>query len=250
MVEIQKTDQLAAMHGIKMLCYGPAGSGKTRLVKTMGNESSILLISHESGVLSLRDVAIDTIVTNTLDDVRDALRFVLQSEDAQKYTNIAIDSLSEIAEVCLAEAKTRHKNGLQAYGELNDTMGKLIRLFRDLPGRNVYFSAKMERVKIDDGGMLYQPAMPGRTVGPSLPYFFDEVFALRTQRDEAVPGGVRRWLQTVQDGVYDAKDRSGALAPEGEDPHLGAVMEKIATHVPVDHEFLGDEAATGSGEEF
>lgn len=228
-ITIQKTNQLAKSHGVKMLVHGKAGAGKTRLIATMGKPDEILMISHEAGVLSLRDVSIDTIVTKSIQDVRDAHEFVMTSSDAEKYKHVAIDSVSEIAEVCLSEGKRKYADARQAYGELTDTMQRLIRAFRDMPGRNVYFSAKME-LRETDAGTIYQPSMPGRSLGPALPYYFDEVFCLHVDpfSSEGEEGeGPRRWLQTEFDGVHDAKDRSGALDKAGEPAHLGNIIQKI-----------------------
>jgi hypothetical protein len=85
-------------------------------------------------------------------------------------------------------------------------------------------SAKLEKSQDEMGRMLYAPSMPGNKVGQSLPYFFDEVLALRVERD--AEGNTQRALMCDTDGLWAAKDRSGKLAP-WEAPDLGAVIEKI-----------------------
>jgi hypothetical protein len=59
------------------------------------------------------------------------------------------------------------------------------------------------------GAKLYFPSMPGAKLGQGIGYYFDEVFAMRVDRD--AEGQVTRWLQTGRDFQYEAKDRSGAL---------------------------------------
>jgi hypothetical protein len=66
--------------------------------------------------------------------------------------------------------------------------------------------------------------MPGNKTGQQLPYFFDEVLALRVERD--TEGNVQRALMCDGDGLWLAKDRSGKLSL-WEAPDLGAIVEKI-----------------------
>jgi hypothetical protein len=57
-----------------------------------------------------------------------------------------------------------------------------------------------------------------------LPYFFDEVLALRCEKD--AEGNFVRALLCQSDGLWQAKDRSGKLE-NWEAPDLGAIIEKI-----------------------
>ncbi|MEL0153241.1 MAG: AAA family ATPase, partial [Halieaceae bacterium] len=162
------------------------------------------------------------IEVTSLAEVQEAYRFLTESDEAKGFRWVCIDSLSEIAEVVLAQEKKASKDPRRAYGELQDRMAQLIRAFRDLP-RHVYMSAKAERLQDENGAMLWNPSMPGQKLGQSLPYYFDEVFALRAKQ---VEDEVRRALQTGSDGVWTAKDRSGALA-QFEEPNLETILNKI-----------------------
>jgi len=194
---------------------------------TTGDLEHTLILSAEAGLLSLRDHDIDVALINSIDDMREAYGFVrssLAGETDKRYTWIGIDSLSEIAEACLAHEKETTANGLRAYGEMADIMFRLIRRFRDLAGVNVVFTSKQERVQ-DEGRLLYAPMLPGKQLSQGIAYLFDEVFALRANRQD--DGTIRRYLQTANDGVYDAKDRSGAL-DMAEPPSLAKIAAKIA----------------------
>ena len=116
------------------------------------------------------------------------------------------------------------KDPRQAYGALQEQMTDLIRSFRDITGKNVYMSAKMEKQQDESGRILYGPSMPGNKLGQMLPYFFDEVLALRVEKDEE--GIPQRALMTDSDGLWQAKDRSGRL-DQWESPDLGQVIHKI-----------------------
>lgn len=208
-IRLTTTAQALADQGIKVLVHGPAGAGKTSLCATTGG--SPVIISAEAGLLSLRHHSIPVIEVSTLDDVTEAYRFITESADAKGFDWVCLDSITEIAEVCLDAAKKQNKDPRAAYGVLQEQMGSLIRAFRDLPQRNVYMSCK--QVMQDDqatGAKLYFPSMPGAKLGQGIGYFFDEVFAMRVDRD--ADGNVTRWLQTGRDFQYEAKDRSGALA--------------------------------------
>lgn len=205
-------------HFVKILVHGAAGAGKTRLSATINKP---LIISAEAGLLSLRDYDIPVFKVENF-----AGAFTQAFEEAQKddYEWIVLDSISEIAEVCLNANKAANKDGRAAYGDMNDMMSELIRKYRDL-SKNVYMTAKQARVKDDvTGQTFFGPSMPGAKLTGDLPYFFDEVFALHTWKDE--DGNIGRTLQTSRDHQYEAKDRSGVLNMY-EDPDLGAIRNKI-----------------------
>jgi phage nucleotide-binding protein len=222
-ITLTSTKDSAAINGLKFLVHGPAGAGKTSLCATTGEPT--VIISAESGLLSLRGVDIPVIEVKTLDQLYEAYDFVVNTEQGQSFKWVCLDSISEIAEVVLNHEKKVAKDPRQAYGALGEKMTDLIRAFRDLPGRNVYFSCKQERAKDEQSGaMLYYPAMPGNMLKQGVGYFFDFVFALRIEKD--AEGNPARWLQTSRDYNFEAKDRSGAL-DMFEPPDLGAIAEKV-----------------------
>lgn len=220
-----KSTKDAALDGIKVLVHGPAGAGKTSLCATTG--APTIIISAESGLLSLRGVDIPVIEVKSLEQMYEAYDFVANTEEGQAFSWICLDSISEIAEVVLNHEKKVAKDPRQAYGALAEKMTDLIRAFRDLPGRNVYFSCKQERTKDEQSGaMLYYPAMPGNMLKQGVGYFFDEVMALRVEKD--ADGNPTRWLQTSRDFNYEAKDRSGCLEMF-EAPNLAEIAAKISS---------------------
>ena len=216
------TDQAAQMNGVKVLVYGGAGMGKTVLCSTAPNP---IILSAEGGELSLRNMRIPMIEISTVQDLTEAHQWLSNSAEARQFQTVCIDSLSEVAEVVLNNAKRQVKDPRQAYGELIEKMESVIRAYRDLPNMNVYMSAKMEPSKDELTGVVkYGPAMPGSKLGAKLPYFFDEVFRLGVNKTPQ--GESYRFLQTQPDLQYEAKDRSGALATV-EPPHLAQLFNKI-----------------------
>lgn len=226
--------QETASNGIKMLVYGDAGMGKTVLTASLPN---VVMLSAESGALSLSESNLKKIYGNlpyvspvpmilirTVDDLTEAARFLEFSNEAKNFESVALDSISEIAETVLNNAKRQVKDPRQAYGELIEKMESTIRVFRDLPKKHVYMASKMEPSKDGLTGVIkYGPSMPGAKLGPNLPYFYDFVFRLGMNKDQQ--GNSYRFLQTAPDLQFVAKDRSGKLDAM-EYPHLGNVITK------------------------
>lgn len=216
-----KSTRGAAADGVKVLVYGGAGNGKTTLIGTLPDP---IIISAEAGLLSLADFDIPYIEVTDMASLREAYSYVA-SKEASAFKSVAIDSISEIAEVVLSYEKKNNKDPRAAYGEMQTQMADLIRAFRDLTGKNVYMSAKMEKVQDESGRILYGPSMPGKLLPQALPYFFDEVLALRVEKDEE--GKSQRALMCDSDGLWSAKDRSGKL-DAWETADLSYIINKIA----------------------
>lgn len=222
-LKFSTTDKEAASNGVKVLVYSESGIGKTTLCATAPTP---IILSAESGLLALADFKIPVIKIQTLADLIEAYNWVAAGKQgADQFSTICLDSITEIGEVVLANAKINAKDPRQAYGDMIEKLTKIIKQFRDLPGKNVYMAAKMERAKDELlGGMLYSPSMPGQKLGPALPYLFDEVFNLRIMQTQ---NGVKyRALVTEPDSQYVAKDRSGKLDAV-EPPDLAKVFNKI-----------------------
>ena len=223
-INVKTTGSLAA-NGVKLLVYGQAGAGKTSLIRTLPNP---IVLSAEGGLLSIHDANLPYIEISSMEMLQEAYQWLTQSGEGMSFGSVALDSISEIAEVVLNAEKKATKDPRQAYGAMQEQMADIIRAFRDLPGRHVYMSAKLEKTQDEMGRVLYSPSMPGNKTGQALPYFFDEVLALRVERD--ADGNSQRALMCDSDGLWLAKDRSGKLAA-WEAPDLGEAINKIAGRV-------------------
>ena len=219
-INVKTTGSLAA-NGVKVLVYGQAGAGKTSLIKTL---PSPIVLSAEGGLLSIQDADLPFIEIASMTDLQEAYKWLTEADEAKAFKSVALDSISEIAEVVLNAEKKATKDPRQAYGAMQEQMADIIRAFRDLPGRHVYMSAKLEKTQDEMGRVLYAPSMPGNKTGQALPYFFDEVLALRVEKDG--DGNTQRALMCDSDGLWLAKDRSGKL-DAWEAPDLSAVFAKI-----------------------
>lgn len=236
-MEFTTTGRISVASAVKVLIYAGSGLGKTALCATAPKP---VILSAESGLLVLNKrnleklygvnnpsitYDIPVIQIRNVQDLTDAHAWLEQAAEARQFGTVCVDSISEIGEVVLNNAKRVVKDPRQAYGELIEKMETTIRAFRDLPGKHVYMSAKLEPMKDELTGIVVNgPSMPGAKLGQKLPYFFDEVFKLGINKDQQ--GQSFRFLQTVTDLQNIAKDRSGALDAM-EPPHLTHVFNKI-----------------------
>jgi len=219
--------------GIKMLVHGQAGTGKTVLCATAGEPT--LILSAEAGLLSLMGAPdyIKAILIQSIQDLEDAYESISEGLDGtEDYKWICLDSISEIAEQVLSSEKENTKDARQAYGVLSEKMTKVLRCFRDLPNRNVLMTCKQERQTDEDTGVTsYVPSLPGKRLTQGVSYMFDEVFAIRVEKDDE--GEDYHILQCHKDRKYEAKDRSGAL-DMFEEPNLKRLAAKILAAMPDD----------------
>ena len=198
--------------GVKLLMYGASGAGKTTLIQTAEDP---FIISSERGLLSLAGLDIPVGEIQTEAELKEAYEYSIKSD----HETICLDSLSDIAESLLVEYKDKFTDGRQAYGKLNDVMGKYIRLFRDIKGKHVYFTAKEAKVEMN-GVNIAQPSMPGQTLTNNLPYYFDCVLRLEANKKG------ERIVHTASTFTQVCKDRSNKL-DKTEKPDLGVLIAKI-----------------------
>ena len=207
---------------LKVLIHGPSGAGKTFLAGTTGDDAGTLIISAEGGLLTLRGREIRCAAVESVDDFRDVVGQLARGTFADWCRWVVVDSITEIAEQSLVAARRGTKDGRLAYGTMADEVTELVRKLCALP-MHVVVLAKQRR-NDTDGLTQFGPSMPGQKSAEGLPYFFDEVFALRS---EGQGERIVRYLQTANDGRFEAKDRSGVLPERISPPSLKTVAELI-----------------------
>jgi hypothetical protein len=220
-LKIQYTSKINASNGIKTLVYGPSGIGKTRLLATAPNP---FIFSAEEGLLSLRKQNIPYVDVSNYKDLVDAFTWVMKSNEARQFQTFGLDSLSEIAEVVLTEKKRGTNDGRRAYGQMQDEIMPLCRMFRDIPQRNVVVIGKQQIV---EEGMTKKavPILPSETLKTQMPYFWDLVLHMFVGYDPTA--GRYVGIHTQEDVGWSAKDRSGNLTTI-EYPDLSYIFKKAA----------------------
>ena len=223
-IKITSVDEAIGSNGLKILVHGQAGSGKTVLAATTGKPT--LIISAEAGLLSIQGAPsyIQTTVVNSVDDVDEVHRYLTTHKHGFEW--VVLDSITEIAETCLAHEIKTNPDPRKSYPAFQSKMEQIIKKFRDLSGMNVLMTCKQQRKEDSDSGITrYSPMMPGNKLAPAVPYLFDLVLALRVEKNPETKE-LERHLQTYQDLKYEAKDRSGVLE-KFEEPNLELILDKV-----------------------
>ena len=174
---------------IKFLVYGQSGVGKTVLASTLPN---VLMISAEAGTLSLKSsnlvkvygdsveytADVPIVEARTIDELLQIGKWLATSDEAKQFESVALDSISEIAEIYLRDNLKRSPDPRQAYGKMAQEVMGVIEAFKRLP-KHIYFAAKMERAKDGVTGMMFNaPSFPGQQLSTDVPHQFDYVFKL------------------------------------------------------------------------
>ena len=210
--------------GIKVALFGESGAGKTYQIASLDRP---FIISAEKGLLTLRRLGVDFpyIEVHSFNELCEAYNYILSEEVFPEWQTLVIDSVSEVAEVVLSDYKKTNKDPRKAYGDMMDDVMDAIRGFLNIEGKDMVFIFKSGRIAdADTGRTTYSPYTPSDKFAAKMPYLFDEVLALRSQKD--ADGNVQRYIQTINDGSWNCKDRSGML--EAYEPaDLGALIARI-----------------------
>ena len=217
---IRSTLGVSVNNGVKMMVYGLAGSGKTRLCATAPRP---IILSAENGLLSLNNQDIPFIQINTLEELQAAR---VQIHNDKRFDTVCLDSASDIAERVLQHRMATNKDPRKAYGEMAQEVLNEVRMFRDFPQRHVLFIMKQGKfVDQSTGVPMWGPLMPGQQLDQHMPYMFDELFQLVSWMDGN--GQRQSWLRTQRDNQNEAKDRSGRL-DQWEPANLTHIINKIS----------------------
>ena len=228
------------------LIIGPAGIGKTSLLRTiLGQEFDdasrtwrqvsepeglVCTLSAEAGLLCVRDLVaagrIEGFEISSFQDLREAITALQDAEAVQRYRWVFVDSLTEIASRCVEAMKTKYPSGgdsFKMWGEYNDQMTYIIKALRDMTQYNVVLTC-LESVELDENKRRFiAPMISGTSVKERLTSYFDEVFHVETVMDEQ---GVAHRVFNTASPIGLSKDRSGMLDAL-EAPNLLSVFRKI-----------------------
>jgi hypothetical protein len=228
-INLKSTQDIPRDHGAKIVVYGDAGIGKTRLIPTLPKP---VVLSSEKGLISLSDYDIPYTDIDTIEDFEKAMDWAF-SEKADAFESIVIDSITDVGDVILSNlfsGKTKAGNkvhGKQAYGQMFECMLEQLMRIKNYKGKkNFLLIAQLDEKKDLRGNFNRRPAFPGNAMHIKFKHIFDEYFALAITENSKGEMALGLLCTGLADPSYLAKDRSGKLADK-EKPDLGYIINKM-----------------------
>ena len=221
MSQLKAASEFAKNYGCKAIAYGGPGSGKTPLVMTAPRP---VLLVVEPGMLSMREAKnVPAWEAYTLPRINEFFDWFFKSAEAKNFDTLCIDSISQVAEIILAEKLRTIKHGMQAYGEMAEDVNALLSKLYFMQHKHMYMIAKQATVE-QDGVQYRRPYFPGKDLNIKVPHLFDLILHLRKV---LIPGQLDYVTAACTKETRDAmaRDRSGKLA-EFEFPDLAKIFAK------------------------
>lgn len=221
--------------GLKLLAYGPTGSGKTWFASTFPRP---LFLDMEKGMLSVRHRKPlrypkdpDEKITD-LQQVRAFFNLVRRDPDPQ-YETIVLDSLNELQVLVTANVLGTYSANRQYddqmtmadYGKANRVFLNVVRNFLALPYHIVMTAVETPR---EYEGQEVYPKFTGKQIWPELQRMVDQIGYLHVRKGENnTPEHV---VSFMLHPTYVAKDRLGIkerFVPNNFEAMLAAVPEDM-----------------------
>lgn len=231
--DLKPANQLVKKYGIKSIVYGMAGSGKTPLINTAPN---VVMLATEPGLLSMRNSSIPVFEANTVPKIKEFFEWLFKSAETKNFDSVAVDSITNLAEIYLANCLKTIKHGMQAYGKMSEDVFELVNSLYYLENKHIILLAKEGvrdngRTTIIDGGIVTTedvkqkiPSFPGQDLNRRIPYLFDNVFHLGKATVVGQVGKINA-LRTKEIDTIFARERSGVLS-ELEPPDINYIINK------------------------
>jgi hypothetical protein len=254
---ISASERMKEGKGVKALIVGPAGVGKTSLLRTLDQQSTLFL-DLEAGDLAVQDVNVDCMRPRTWEECRNVACFLggpnpalpptavysqahydailpeFAGQDVAKYETYFIDSITVAGRLCFKWCEQQpesfndrgKKDVRGTYGLMGREMISWLTHLQHTRNKNVIFVGILENLKDEFNVTSWELQIEGSKTGKELPGIVDEILTLQfVDFGDGKP--VRAFICT-QPNVwkYPAKDRSGRLEPV-EQPHLGKLLAKL-----------------------
>lgn len=222
--DLVPASELAKVFGVKALCYGPAGCGKTPTIITA--PSPVILVC-EPGARSLsKFTTLPAYEAYSVERIDEFWLWLCGSHEAKQFQTFGADSVSQMAEIKLAQEMARNTNKLRAYGEMANWVDDKLKRLYFLPEKHIYLVAKEEIIDFG-AGKRARPYFPGKELHVRIPHLFDCIFRMERipHPDPKMAGQTVPAFRTKDDGYAHARSRFEALA-EYEPTDLTYVIKK------------------------
>lgn len=256
---VKASDRMKERGGIKAVILGPSGVGKTTLLKTLP-EKTTLFFDLEAGGLAVEDWQGDAVRPRTWDDCRSLAALIAgpnpalrdeqpystahfnhvnrdgAAEQFAAYETVFIDSITVAGRLCFQwsqgqpeafSERTGKPDTRGAYGLHGREMLAWLSQLQHARDRNIVFVGILDQKEDDYGRAQFLPQIEGSKVGRELPGIVDQVITYNEiqAEDRKFRGLI---CTSPNQWGYPAKDRSGRL-DQIERPHLGDLFAKIKT---------------------
>lgn len=213
--DLKEASVFAQLFGAKCIIYGPPGSAKTPIINTAPRP---VLLATEPGLLSMRGSKVPTWIGSTKALIDEFFKWFENSTEAKQFDTLAVDSTSQMCDICLNESKKAH--GLAQYGEMADWVYPFLERMYFMREKHMYLIAKEE--VLPDGRR--RPYYPGKYLPTQIPHKYDCVLRLAKV---PVPG-IGETLAFQCNGTYEisARNRTGTLA-DFEPPDFNLLVKKV-----------------------
>lgn len=235
MSQLQPASSLAKQYGVKSTIFGGPGSGKTPLI---GTAPRPVMLATESGLLSMRHSNVPVWPGFTAAAIAEFMKWVMGSTEMSNFDTIAIDSMSTLADIILADEESKTKHGLQSYGNMAERVMTIANNLYYMKEKHIVMIAKQttkengRQTVMGANGVLFEPVLqkipyfPGKKLNTDLPHLFDNVMHMGQAMVPGMPT-LQRALRTKEIPEAFARDRLGNL-DELEFPDLTKIFAKAS----------------------
>ena len=215
--------QLVQQFGVKSLVYGGPGMGKTPIIATA---PAPILLPIETGLLSLAPYPNVPCwpIARTSQMIDEFFRWFFHSSEANQFHTLCIDSVSQMCQVRLDEAKLVRRDPRKAYGDLFDWAMPYLTTLYYMQRKHMYLICKQEEFQETAEKTITRPSFPGQALGKEARHLYDLI--MRAELSGGLPGLPPNVFRTKGSYNIEARDRSGKLA-EFEPTNLTHIISKI-----------------------
>lgn len=221
-MKINNTKNSSEVEKLKVMIYGTSGVGKTKLLGSLNEK--MLILNADKGLMTLNSQDIDYVSVSSWKEVIEFLDYIKTSECLSKYTWIGFDTVTAMFDLLFSHLEKKQASdpkfdGFSFWKEYGGLLVNFLRIIRNQSSYHI-LALFQHSTKEDDNGLSQQVfgLQGGQASKP--PEFFDEVFALRLDKNGS------RILHTSSTQGWIAKDRSQALE-KSEALDLSLIMKKI-----------------------
>ena len=260
---ISASERLLENKGVKALIVGPAGVGKTTLLRTV-DPKSVLFIDLEAGDLAVQDLKVDAVRPRTWEECRNLACYLggpnpalpptavysqAHYDDVKtqfgaesglaKYETYFIDSITVAGRLCFKWCEQQpesfnergKKNMLGTYGLMGREMIGWLTHLQHVRDKNVIFVGILEKHTDEFNVVRWELQVEGGKTGKELPGIVDQIITMAfVDFGDGKP--IRAMVcNEPNQWNYPAKDRAGRLE-QIEEPHLGKLLAKLTSKGP------------------